>query len=187
MKATNRKNQVFMIMAVFVLLFAAAALAQGPGNGPGRGRGQGFGGEHRLEVLAEKLDLTAEQQESIGAIMEESRARGVELRKEMMRLQNELEGELLKDQPSEGTALGLVKEIGDLRTSIQSQRLESRLAVREQLTPEQRDRMLMMKERFGKDRGRRGGRKPGGRFGKSCSHECDGEGPHRGGRGAGED
>ena len=181
MKISNPKNQVFLFLAVLVLLFAAAALAQGPGDGPGRRNGHGggfgpaFGSEHRLEMLTEKLELTPEQTDAIGKIMEAGRQQGVDLYKEMMRLQNELEGEMLKDEPSQETVLGLVKKAGDLRTEIQSQRMKSRLEVREQLTPEQRDKMLMMKGQAGKGHGRRGSHGPKGRSGCRCDRECDGQ------------
>lgn len=185
MKTTNRKNQLFVIMAVLVLVFAATALAQGQGKGSGhrmgRGHGGGFGQENRLEFLTEKLELSPDQSAAIGEIMESGRQQGLTLRKEMMRLQNELEGEMLKDEPSQDTALQLVKKIGDLRTEERSLKMKSRLEVREQLTPEQRDSMLMMKERPGQ--GRRGGQGRQGRFGghagSKCDRECDGEGPGR--------
>jgi Spy/CpxP family protein refolding chaperone len=180
MKLSNRKNQVLVILAALVLLFAAAALAQGPGGGSGRGPGHGGGPEHRLEMLTEKLELTPEQSATVGQIMENSRELGVGLHKEMMRLQNELEGEMLKDEPSQKTALGLVKEIGDLRTETQSLRMQSRLEIRDELTAEQRDKMLMMKGRSGNGHGRKGGPGNRGRSGSRCDRSCGREGPGRG-------
>jgi len=168
-----------------VLVFAATALAQGPGgrfgHGTGKGHGAGyFGPEHRLEVLAEKLELTAEQVAAIEGIRESGREKGIELHKEMMRLQNDLEGEMLKDEPNQKAALDLVDKIGALRTGIQAQRLKGRLDVRQQLTPEQRDKMLMMSEKFQGGHGRRGGCG----MGPHGDRECDGSGPCRGRRGA---
>jgi Spy/CpxP family protein refolding chaperone len=176
------KTGLLLMLATLVLVFAAAALAQGPGGRFGHGKGKGicegnFGSEHRLEVLTEKLELTEEQVAAIDGIQENGREKGVELHKEMMRLQNDLEGELLKDDPKKETALKLVDKIGALRTEIQAQRLQGRLEIRQQLTPEQRDKMLMMKESFqGSRHGRRGGRG----MGRHCDRECDGSGQGRG-------
>jgi Spy/CpxP family protein refolding chaperone len=78
---------------------------------------------------------------------------------------------MLKDRPDAGAVKTLAGKIGELRTAMQQNRLETRLAVREQLTPEQRDKMLLQGERLG-----RGGR--GGRGG--CDGDCDGHGPRRG-------
>jgi len=177
------KTGAFLILATMVLVFAAGALAQGPGGryGQGKGHGRGLGGEqfgpeHRMEMLKEKLELTDGQAEAIETIRKAGREKGVALRKEMMRLRNELDGEMLKDEPSEKTALNLVDKIGALKTEIQSNRLKNRLEVRRQLTPQQLDKMLMLHGSFDQGHGRRAGRHGGGR----CGHECDGSGPgHR--------
>lgn len=177
------KTGAFLVLATMILVFAASALAQGHGGRFGQGRGQGrgfgcgeFGPEHRMEMLQEKLELTDEQAAAIEAIHSAGREKGVAIHKEMMRLRNELEGEMLKDEPSEKTALNLVDKIGDLKTEIQSNRLKNRLEVRRQLTPQQLDKMLMLHGSFDKGHGRRGGRHGGGR----CGQECDGSGPgHR--------
>ncbi len=156
------KTLVFLTLAAMMVLGAGTALAQGKGAGNGHGGRGGFGGGefgpgHRMEFLAERLELTDEQVTAIEGIHDEGQAKNMELRKEMMRLRNVLEGEMLKDEPSEKTALDLTGKIGDLRTEIQANRLTSRLEVRKQLTPEQRDKMLMMRERHQGREGRRGG------------------------------
>ncbi len=186
MKASNTKvwkTGAFLVLATMILVFAASALAQGHGSRSGQGRGHGrgfgsgeFGPEHRMEMLQEKLELTDEQAAAIEAIRTAGRENGVALHKEMMRLRNELEGEMLKDEPSEKTALNLVDKIGDLKTEIQSIRLKNRLEVRRQLTPQQLDKMLMLHGSSDRGHGRRAGRHGGGR----CDRECDGSGPgHR--------
>jgi Spy/CpxP family protein refolding chaperone len=178
-KRNGWKSGGFLILAVMILIFAATALAQSGGSRFGRGMGKGygegpFGFEHRLEALAEKLELTEEQVTAIEGIQEAGREKGVELRKEMMRLRHELEGEMLKDEPSLDAAQALVEKIGALRTEIQVQRLANRLEVRKQLTPEQRDKMLMMRGSFQGGRGKHGGRG----VGPHGARHCDGKGPH---------
>ena len=151
------KKILFAGILTLTLVAAGAVMAQGPGMGQGmRGRGMGqgiqagfdgdfgFRGEFRLERMAARLGLTEEQTEAIAMIREEGRLRNLELRKETMRLRNEMKGEMLKDDPSQKKALELNAELGDLRTQRQANRLANRLAVRELLTPQQKDQMLMM-------------------------------------------
>lgn len=193
------KKLTFTGILVLTLVVAGSALAQGPGmgqgkGGMGRGMGQGlqanfdgdFGprSEMRLERMAARLDLSEEQTEAIAKIREEGRKQNMEIRKEMMRLRNELRGEMLKDDPSKKTALDLNGKLGELRTQKQANRLENRLEVRELLTQEQKDKMLLMGD-FGKgNRGGRGGFQKGHR-GAGCGHFGD-FGPRRGqGQGSG--
>ncbi|MGD9548768.1 MAG: Spy/CpxP family protein refolding chaperone [Candidatus Krumholzibacteriia bacterium] len=168
MKTTHRKPQWLAAAAVMILLIAAtAATAQGPGQGARGPRGarcgqEGFGPGHGGgcggAFMAERLDLTEEQQAAIDKIREEGRKENLDLRKQMMRLRNELHGEMLKDDPSEKTVLDLTNRMGEIRTRLQGNRVKHQLAVRKVLTPEQRDRMLLMGD--GGPRGR-GGRGPG--------------------------
>jgi Spy/CpxP family protein refolding chaperone len=168
--SSKKKNALLLTAAVAVLLLAGSqALAQ-RGEGPQRGHrfgGEGFDAEARLEHLTEMLDLTSEQQTQIEAIQTKGRAANQELRKEVLRLENQLEGELLKDEPSQKTVLDLTKKLGGLRTEMQTNRVSNRFAVRELLTPEQRDKMVAMGPGHGRGRGH------------GCAG-CDGEG--RGGR-----
>lgn len=176
MMTMNRKTIILATAAILVFT-ASLALAQGQGYGRGsRGQGQGVacqadGRGARWDRLAERLELTEEQQTAIEELRTTNREQNLELRKDLARLRNEIEGELLKDDPDQGAALKLSDEIGDLHKQMRTNHLETRLAVREQLTSEQRDKMLAMKSGSGK----RGGRGRGG----------DGEGPRRGGRGHG--
>ncbi len=161
------KTLVFLTLAAMMVLGAGTALAQGRGAGQGYGGRGGFGpggfgvGEfgpgYRMELLAERLELTDEQVTAIEGIQAEGQAKNMELRKEMMRLRNELESEMLKDDPSEKTALDLTGKIGTLQMEIQANRLSNRLEVRKQLTPEQRDKMLVLREWHQGRQGRWGG------------------------------
>ena len=159
----NRKTITWLTLMV-VCLAAAAAMAQGYGHGQGRGRGDFQGKEGRHEMMVDHLDLTEAQQEAIEKIRDENQANNLALAKQSALLENELEGELLKDEPSEKTALELNAKLGELRTERRANGLKTRLAVRKQLTPEQRDKMLAFKMNRG-----RGGR-----------HVCDGPGRHQG-------
>lgn len=181
-----KTRNTMMIAAVTVLLVAGVALAQG-GQGKGaRGNGNCDGeGPHgprgdrgsRIERLAERLDLTDEQKTAIEGIHEETRTANAALAKETRLVKHELEGELLKDEPSEKTVLELNEKLGELRIQRKANGLKAKLAVREELTPEQRDKMLAMGDRFGKKGGQGRGRGQGS--GRGCGDDC-----RRGGRGS---
>jgi Spy/CpxP family protein refolding chaperone len=171
------------ILAALILVVAAAAWAQ-PGPGP-RGRGD----DEFPARLLERLDLTEAQTAAIAKTRDEARERGRETRKEMMRLRHELQGIMMQDQPDAAAAEKLIARMGELRTEQQVRRMQTRLAVRNQLTPEQRDRLPspgegprgrgFRAERSGPDDGcgmradvcrhPSGGRGPGA---------CDSHGPH---------
>ena len=192
-KLTPNGRRTLAVLGITVLVLGAASLAlaqgHGMGQGHGKGKGQGIGHGMPMQAMLTRLDLNEEQQAAIEKIHEEAQAKQQETRKDLMRLRNELEGELLKDEPNEKTALELTGRIGELRTTQQQNRLATRLAVRELLTPEQRDKMLLMHDRHGRGgrhqghMGRHGGRGHGcsqsggyghGRYGGDCPLEKTG-------------
>ncbi len=186
-------RQAGVVIAAVALVLAGTALAQGPGGragcgmepmacgvGPGGGAGmtcaQPCAGPRGKGRLTERLDLSDEQQEAITAIREKHHQASLELRKDIMRLRHELEGEWLKDEPAQDRALELVAEIGELKTTMQVNRTKMRLAIREQLTPQQRDKMMLM---------RQAQRKGGGPQGQPRSGRWHGRGHGKHGSGFG--
>lgn len=171
---TTRKTIITSL--AFVLVLAAVAAAQ-PGTCGDRHHhrpgGGGPGEKLRVERLARVLDLTEEQQQAITAIQDEARLVGRQHRKEMARLQNQLEGEMLKDDPSEKVMVDLTEKLGAARTRLDVNRVKTRLAVRAQLTEEQQDQLATMRHR-------RHDLKPGGR---GCQGPCDDADGSRGQRG----
>ena len=105
--------------------------------------------------MARRLELTDAQQDAIAKIFEAGRARDLPLRKQARLLRHDLQGEMMKDDPSEKTVLALSKQAGDLRSQLQAGRLLDRLAMRKLLTEDQRDKLMMIG-------GGRGGFDPGG-------------------------
>jgi len=164
---TTKGHSIRMAAAICLLAIVAlgvgSAQAQGRGHGKRSGRAVDCDGGPRWERIAERLELSDEQTQAIGKIRDQNQEQQVVLRKEMMRLRNELHGEMLKDDPSGDTVQSLNEKIGEVRTELHGNRLQSRLEVRKQLTPEQRDKMLMMGEGH---RGRRGRSHDGGRQGR---------------------
>lgn len=122
---------------------------------------------HNAAMLG-ALGLSEDQQKRVREIHEGKRGEHIRLQKEMARLQNQLEGELLKDSPAVETLRALAGQIGNIRTQEMVLRLETRLAVRGVLTQEQRDRMLLDR------RGPRGGccEMTGGGGHRCGGHDC---------------
>jgi len=144
-----------MVLACVATL-SGAALAQ-----PGSGRmnrcgdndgGRGSGPEMRIEMMKKHLELTDDQAAAIEEIREATQQQNAQLRKDMARLQNERQGEMLKDDPSERALVELIEKMGEVRTRLQVNRAKARLAVREQLNEEQRDKMMLHAGRGGHGR-----------------------------------
>lgn len=154
-------GRIVIVMAVTVLVAGAAVAAAQPGAG------RGARGEAGWTRLAEKLDLTEEQKQTIGAIHAQARTQQLERRKQMVQLEAQLHTMMLADAPDEAAAVKLVGQIGDLRAELQANRIKTRLAVRKQLTPEQRTQAILREGQGGRghrgmrdrsDDGERGGR-----------------------------
>jgi Spy/CpxP family protein refolding chaperone len=142
----------WFIFLVLCLAFSGSATAQMPA--PDEAGEERYA--PRIERLAERLGLSEAQIEVMTNIHAEAQQVRITLRKESMRLHNELQGEMLKDEPSESKVLDLAEQIGRVRIKQQQSRLTQQLAIREQLTSEQRDKFLLMTEqRHKKGRGHR--------------------------------
>jgi Spy/CpxP family protein refolding chaperone len=167
------KTRTIIILSMILLMAAATFAAAQPGS-RGEGRRGAAGDAPFAGRLCDKLNLSEEQQATIDGIREQSREQSLETRKQIKRLQNDLEGLMLEDAPDTGDVAALVRRIGELRTDQQVRRMETRLAVRSQLTDEQRDKMIAM---GGKRHGRGGpGQAPGMRGqrggGQGRSNRC---------------
>ena len=177
---TTRTITLWTLIAALTLTAGLAAAqprgGRGPGcDGDGPGRDGAFG--PRMAAL---LDLSEEQAAAIDALREAHRAATTDQRKTLMRLRNELHGLMLADDVDAQKVLGLTRKVGDLRTELRVARAEMRLKVRELLTDEQRDRMMLHKGRRGA-RGGRGACDGGGRF-PGRDDDGRGRGPRGGGR-----
>ena len=145
-------NKQTIVIALCLVVVATTAVAR---NGHGRSQcrepqAEAFFPARHLDRMAEILDLTDEQRTAIDELHQQGREQGVELRKDVARLQNQIEGEMLSDDPSSGTLVDLTEKIGALRTQLQVIRLKTRLAVRDQLTAEQQDQWMLMGKKHGR-------------------------------------
>lgn len=158
-------------LAMLVMIPASAALSQpgtsrsdrGPGEAGSRRGGPGL--HQRMPRAAMRgLDLTDAQKEQIAEIRKGGEAARTDLQKQLARLRNEMRGEMLEDTPDRRKIVSLAERIGDVQTKLGVHRAEQMLAMREVLTPEQRDRWLTRSERM---RGPHGMRGKGGRMHRS--------------------
>lgn len=181
-KQVTMRGAALAVLCLVLGLAAAAAAqsARGPGGGPGAGPGPVPG--ERMGRLLERLELTPEQREQLGKLREAGRAEGMALRKELLRLRHELEGEMLKDAPDGKAVEQFAVRIGEAQGKLQAHHLRHRLAMRALLTPEQRDRLLTLGERHGPRGDHFGGRAgSAGRPGRMGRHfPGAGRGPGRG-------
>ena len=173
----NRKTAWITTVAVAAALAWNASPADAGrgkmGSGPGDGRGGRDGS--RMEQMAERLDLTEDQQLAIQKIHDDGRSEMTALQKRIAKMKLELKSEMLNDKPDASNLRTLTKKIGDLKTEKQLMQLDHRLAMQEILTDEQREKMFLGHHGFGK------GGFCHGRFG-----DCDGDGPNRRGAGHGQ-
>jgi Spy/CpxP family protein refolding chaperone len=120
------------------LLVAGASFAGSP-----------FGhlGSHRdtatlIEENAETLDLEPEALTAIRNIIAESKPRGDELHAKLDELHDGMKALLDQDTPDESAVMRQVEAIGAAETQLHKHRLATMLAIRQRLTPEQREKLV---------------------------------------------
>ena len=155
------KGRIFSALAM-IPLAATLALAGADGecgghghDGPGHGdHGPGMhGGRHgrgepgmRFRKHLDELNLTADQKKKVDAIFENAKKdregnRG-DLRGEYKKLHELLE----QDKPDTKAVNAQVDKIGEMKTEQHKEMLMTLLAVRAELTPEQREKLKEMKK-----------------------------------------
>lgn len=116
------------------VLVAAVGHARPRFHGPGPGGPGGF-----VERHADQLGLDAAQQEAITAIVAESHEGGTALHQEMRALRGELHELLMQDPPDVEAVMAQADAIGAVDVALHKHRLSTMIAIRNQLTPEQRE------------------------------------------------
>jgi Spy/CpxP family protein refolding chaperone len=134
--------------ALFALaLFAAAQPASAFGACAGGMRPDRHLDMH-LERHLEELGLEPAQLEAVRAILDESRGEREKRRETVRAAFEEMRALLDQDLPDEAAVMRQAEVLGDLRTEGHKAMLRTLLAVRAQLTPEQRE---ALRERMRKD------------------------------------
>jgi Spy/CpxP family protein refolding chaperone len=152
------------------IVLALPILAQAETEDGERGFGRGWGGPKHggrrgpdpgrfIDRHGDELGLDAEARESIQAIVDESRSRAEQIRGEIRGGHEAMRALLSESTPDEDVVMAQHDRIEALKSKQRRNRLESMLAIRKLLTPEQREQLIGMRE------GWRRGRVEGRRFG----------------------
>lgn len=127
----------------------AASLAQPPGpgtHGPHWGGHRERGPERFIEEHAEELGLAAETREAIEKIVEESRARSEALHEQARDEKKALHELLNQSMPDEAAVMAQAEAVDALMLKARQNRLKAMIAIRGLLTPEQREKLVEIRE-----------------------------------------
>ena len=151
---------------------ANPGFGDGPGFGHGRGfcqeRGFGHGDGPGILAKAEALELKPEQIKKIKALQLDMAKETVRLRSELELKELELKELMSAEKPDLRLIEAKIDEMAPLRTDFQKKRIEHQLAMREVLTPEQKEKLELMRgpgmrHHKGQDGKHRGGHRDGHR------------------------
>jgi Spy/CpxP family protein refolding chaperone len=116
------------------LPFLVSPAYAGPHGGPG-------GPEGRLERQLSKLGLDANQQQKVQAIFDAAKPQRDEIRGQMRQAFQDMHALLDQDNPDQAAVLAQADRIGQISTAMHKGMLTTLLAVRAELTPEQRAKL----------------------------------------------
>jgi Spy/CpxP family protein refolding chaperone len=143
-RGRSRRIQLLGLVAIGLaaLLVAGASFADSP---------FGHGGSHRdtatlIEENVEALDLEPEALAAIRNIIAESKPRGDELHAKLEELHDGMKALLDQDAPDESAVMRQVEAVGAAETELHKHRLATMLAIRKQLTPEQREQLVEIRD-----------------------------------------
>lgn len=152
------------ILAALVFLGAAAVASaqprgpgfEGPGpHGPGFGEpgphGPGFGGPGppgpgHFDHIARVLDLDAETEAAVQRVIDETRDEGRALHDRVREAQDKLHDLLSGDAVDEKEVMAQAEVVGAVETEARMHRLQTMLRIRELLTPEQRTKLMGLRD-----------------------------------------
>jgi Spy/CpxP family protein refolding chaperone len=162
------RRWIILVVAGAMLSLPILAGAQDFGGWRGERGGNRMGGPRLMAMLENErvksaLGLTDEQSAKLRQIMVEGRKAAIKTRADMQVQNIELRELLRADQPNRDAVLSKVQEISDLRGQMMKQRVESLLAAKSVLTPEQQQKIrTFMSERRGRGEAWRRDRGPAG-------------------------
>ncbi len=128
---------LFVMLGAAMLLFETQAFAKPPGGGMAGVRGFGGGGGQHMERMMEELGLSEDQQQKLEANREAQIVIGKKLFKGFAEKQKELAEELEKESTNRSAINALAAHLKDIQGQMIDHRIDSVLAVKEILTPEQ--------------------------------------------------
>lgn len=98
----------------------------------------------KIDILAEKLNLSKEQQEKVKKIFDTNKEKKMELVKQLKEKQDLLKQELSKTDFSKDTAISLNNDINELSKKMFSLKIEKREQMKSVLSEEQYNKMVEM-------------------------------------------
>lgn len=102
--------------------------------------------EKMIEQLTRELQLTPEQSKKILEEVKKNEEATRALHEKNRELFEQIEKELTEDSPNRGKLLGIVKQVNENDTQIQTGRIDQLIAMRKELTPMQKERMKKIME-----------------------------------------
>jgi Spy/CpxP family protein refolding chaperone len=147
-----RKTRILIGVVIGALALSATAAVAQPGRmGPGRKGGHRMGPDR----IYQQLDLTEQQQEKIQALRLETAKKAAQIQADLKVARLELRSAMAKDVPSASEVKAKVEAVNRARGEMLENRVNTQLAVRKLLTPQQRDKMKTLRRQG--PAGRRGG------------------------------
>jgi Spy/CpxP family protein refolding chaperone len=153
------RTQILTFLAMICIGFVALSATAQPGprhDGPSPGGRPP--GASPMELALEDVDLPAEVREEIDALLDASHRTRRIVHRSLRKAHDAMRALLESAQPDEDAILGQAEKIGELRTSLEKDRLVTLLRIRERLSPDQREvltKALGSRDRRPGDRGRR--------------------------------
>jgi Spy/CpxP family protein refolding chaperone len=162
-----RKNSLLAATLVCFVLCGFAS-AQDWGDGPHGRLGGGppmvrsfhdrnFGRWWNDPMLAQKLNITADQKQKMDGIYEKYKLRLIDLNADLQKQELLLQPMISSDNPDRDKTLAQIDAVVQARAALEKENAEMLFSIRETLTPDQWHKLRMMHERHRMDRrGRQG-------------------------------
>jgi Spy/CpxP family protein refolding chaperone len=163
-----RRNSLILATLVCFVFCGLASAQNWGGQGPGDGQA-GFGGppmmhnfhEHRFgrwwddSMLAQKLNITADQKQKMDSIYEQYKLKLIDLNANLQKQQVLLEPMIASDNPDRAKTLAQIDAVVDARAALEKANADMLFSIRETLTADQWKMLKSM--RWGHRMDRRGG------------------------------
>jgi Spy/CpxP family protein refolding chaperone len=156
------KNRILVIAGIAVLIIGATVFALGHGFQDGQGQGRGQDHARMMDHMAKALELTAEQQTQVKALMEGMHTAEQARHAKRDELRKQLDAATANGQFDETRVRAIANEQAQLMADslVEHERMKSKIFAI--LTPEQRTKAEALHKQHGRGNGRRHGGPMGG-------------------------
>lgn len=151
----NKLTQSLLLGSVIAIGVTSAGVAfagHGKGEGCSHGKhmkmGKGdYDGEHRLERMTKKLDLSEEQRQQIRTVFDANQAERQALHDNMQQNRETLRKLMASENPAEADIRAIADTQGQLKADMIMMRTQTKLAIQAVLTDEQKAKMQRMRDK----------------------------------------